>query len=124
MPACWFGFACWVGLLWFLSAQPPRKFPQPDFPNVDKVVHFVYFMAGGMVLAMAGRLSYPRRPALTSLVCVLVLAGVGVLDEWHQLHTPGRAGGDGMDLLADVLGGFAGVLVSYWFYEWFKKWFN
>jgi VanZ family protein len=41
---------------------------------------------------------------------------IGAVDEFHQLQTPGRSGGDGLDWLADSAGGFLGAVVVGWLY--------
>ena len=45
------------------------------------------------------------------ITVVIVLAMVGVLDEWHQSWIPERSGNDFGDWLADVAGALAGALV-------------
>jgi VanZ family protein len=42
---------------------------------------------------------------------ILGMALIGFLDEWHQLSTPGRSGGDPWDWLADLLGGAVGAFI-------------
>ena len=37
-------------------------------------------------------------------------------DEFHQLYTPDRSGGDPADWTADCAGGVSGALVIRWFY--------
>ena len=55
--------------------------------------------------------------AVTVLFCTLV----GVFDEWHQLHVPGRSGGDVGDWLADTLGGVFGTLAVFFAERWFTS---
>jgi len=45
------------------------------------------------------------------VMIVLVVAGLGGLDEWVQSFTPGRTASP-MDVLADVAGGLACILLT------------
>ncbi len=112
-PAPWFGaFAVWFGALWWLSSLS-RPIPESvPFEVSDKVLHFGYFFGGAGLLSAALFLSLskattPRRIALA----VVILALVGIIDEYHQSWVPGRSGNDPFDFLADVLGAFAGAAV-------------
>lgn len=101
----------WLGLLWWLSSRP--GVPGPELlPHLDKLAHFGYF-AGGAFL-FAGWQARKRGLATVGpgLVAVTVIFGslVGVIDEWHQLSTPGRSGGDLWDWAADTVGSLAGAL--------------
>jgi VanZ family protein len=66
-------------------------------------------------LRLAG-LAQGRTTAI--VLTVLFCSFVGVLDEWHQLHVPGRSGGDVWDWLADTLGGFLGAHAVFWGQRW------
>lgn len=112
-PAVWFGsLAGWFGLLWFLSSMSGVG-GGPQIPHLDKVAHFVYFLAGGFLFSgwiLKLRPAAPDwRKIMLFTVCAMALTGG--LDEWHQCYTPGRSGADPWDWLADVLGGAAGGLV-------------
>lgn len=85
----------------------------PAIPLADKFAHLAYFAAGGFLLAGIHVLSSPhsiRWPRLFFRI-VLSIAVIGALDEYHQSFVPGRSGNDPYDLLADILGGFLGVLL-------------
>ena len=45
---------------------------------------------------------------------VALISVFGMLDEFHQLFTPGRSGGDVGDWIADTFGAFCGVLLMGW----------
>jgi len=117
-PVAWLGFGVWGLTLWVLSSLSPTNVPDSGLPHFDKLLHFGYFLGGGVLLTVAVKASF-RLPTIgVVLLAGSVLTGVGVLDEWHQLHTPGRQGGDGLDLLADCLGAVVGIslgLVGYGF---------
>lgn len=73
-------------------------------PPLDKWVHgTVYFVMTGL-LGLGARLALPGVAA-----AVLVLGG---LDEWHQLHVPGRVPSV-HDWLADAAGVLAALALLY-----------
>lgn len=112
-PPFWIvSFLLWSGLLWILSSRTGDMQDLPTFPFFDKVAHFVYFFAGGLLLSA---IAYTRRPdsprwAFIIVSNVLIIALIGALDEFHQSFVPGRSGNDPFDWLADVFGGFCGSL--------------
>ncbi len=119
MPSCcrsarfWgLGVAVWFLLLCFLSHGDHGFKPDLGVQNLDKVAHFGYFFGGGGLLAAVlffcfGKASWGRVILLTTLI----LACVGVFDEWHQSFFPTRSGNDPFDWTADVLGALSGALV-------------
>ena len=113
-PFLWLAaFLGWAAVLWVLSDGPIPVREGPEIPGLDKILHFGYFFGGAGLLSAALFLlhrSEPNWPALMVLV-VIVLAGVGLLDEWHQSWIPERSGNDPGDWLADVYGSLAGTLV-------------
>lgn len=106
--ACAAGLVVWFAVLWLLSSQPGEGGPEFILPVSDKVLHFGYFFGGGGLMAgVLARMFRERR--IVYLVGVMLLAAVGMSDEWHQLSTPGRSGGDVFDWLADVSGAACGM---------------
>lgn len=79
------------------------------FELSDKLLHFVAFAIGGIVLALALRLTTAWSARTILLVAVLAIALFGAVDEWHQQFRPGRSGTDIYDWIADVLGAIAGA---------------
>lgn len=114
--AAWVGVAGWLGLLWVLSAIPGNETPSIKIPHFDKIAHFVYFAAGGLLLALALGRSFGLRGTSLVMAVLFLIALIGVLDEWHQTRTPGRQGADKGDWMADCAGGIAGAVVIGWFY--------
>ncbi len=118
----WLGaWACWLGLLTWLSSQS-HPGPVIAVRNIDKVEHFLYFAAGGVLLGGVLGL-WGRREELpvvrlgwNGIACLVVVIGalVGWLDEWHQRFVPGRVGLDLDDWIADTLGSLAGGVVARW----------
>lgn len=113
-PAPWIlAFASWAVALWFLSDGPVPVRADVGLPFFDKLLHFGYFFGGAGLLAGVLFLtprSAPSWPLLILSVTVIV-AGIGILDEWHQSRVPARSGNDGADWLADAFGALAGALV-------------
>lgn len=108
----------WIGVLWWLSSQSflPKA---GDFESADKWEHTIFFGIGGtcflLSLRLAGRArSFGAALGLTLAFCALN----GVVDEWHQLYTPGRSGADVWDWAADVTGGLVGTLAALLVQRW------
>lgn len=120
-PVWWGLFVVWFAVLMGFSSLPSREVPLPAVPFADKVVHFGYFVGGGILLGLAASLTFSWPAVRTMVVSAVVLAAVGALDEWHQLYVPGRSGGDAGDWTADFLGGVAGLLVAAKIYERFGE---
>ena len=113
-------FLGWAVALWFLSDGPLPGPIGPRIHGTDKVLHFGYYFGGAGLLSAA--LYLPTRPtpnwgALIVLV-VLVVSGIGFLDEWHQSWFPERSGNDPGDWLADAYGALAGTLVFRRLHPW------
>jgi VanZ family protein len=116
-PLLWFiAVLAWMRLVWYLSSIPGDGSP-PLIPHIDKLMHFLGFAVGGML--MAGLLASVTRTLMRCKArwdCIIpataILIGLfGWLDEWHQCFTPGRHGADLADWVADFLGGIAGALL-------------
>lgn len=104
------GWAC--AILWF-SSLSPDELPDAAFAFWDKLNHFVAFSIGGWLAASALRVSRPHaRPTSVLLLAVLLVAAFGALDESLQSLTPGRAGAQLGDWIADALGATAGALLT------------
>ena len=114
------GLLTWAALLWYLSSQSTVG-PQIPLVHADKLMHFTYFAAGGFLVA--GWLFHrkPDSPSWKAIIgcSILAMAMIGGIDEWHQLHTPGRSGGDPWDWLADIAGGVAGAFLLKHSHRWF-----
>ena len=111
--ASWFAVAGWALGIFILSSLSGKKIEEMNaFDVSDKVVHFGAYAAGAVLLALALRWntewSWPR------IVCstIAAISLYGVTDEWHQLYTPHRSGGDLADWTADTLGALAGALTA------------
>ncbi|WP_395751341.1 VanZ family protein [Prosthecobacter sp.] len=111
----------WFITLYWLSSQ--SHLPSPaEFEGVDKFEHTLFFSAGGMCFLLALRLAgFAKTTQAAFLASVLFCAAVGGFDEWHQLHTPGRSGGDFWDWTADICGGFLGAALALITERWLRK---
>ena len=101
--ARWLPVLAWMGLIFFLSAQP--DFPKPPARWLDALLsitaHIMLFAGLAFLLARAmGERPWPLAFALT------MLYALG--DEFHQSFVPGRCM-DPMDLLWDGIGAGIGL---------------
>lgn len=102
----------WAAAIFYLSSLTGRKIERVGFRLWDKASHFIAFAVGGAALAFALGLGTRWRPWKIALVAALAVAVYGATDEWHQLYTPFRSGGDVLDWLADALGGTFGAALT------------
>ena len=111
----------WFGVLWWLSSQ--SFLPTPgDFPNSDKFEHTVFFAIGGTCFLLSLRLAGWAQSTFSAIALTVAFCGlIGVVDEWHQLYTPGRSGGDVWDWTADASGGLVGALVAMGLQKWLVR---
>jgi VanZ family protein len=88
--------------IFYLSSLPPRRLPS-GIPDI--IPHAVEFAALAFFLAQV--FASPRRPS-SLLAAFLVALPLGLLDEAHQLSTPGRIF-SWLDFLYDGLGALIGL---------------
>src|SRR6478736_810929 len=116
-PKFWLtAFLIWLGVLWTLSSFSLKGTYTPPIANFDKLEHFGYFFGGSFMIGAYLFTRNLQRPNWKAILggAILIIAVIGGVDEYHQSFTPGRSGNDPYDLLADVLGATAGVLVLKW----------
>lgn len=93
----------------WLSSCPPFIGEQLGLIAVnDKVAHLAYFTLTGLFAARAGLAGHGWSARRTAAAVVLGALAWGVLDEFHQSFTPGRAVEAG-DVAADVAGASLGL---------------
>ncbi|MFT4175776.1 MAG: VanZ family protein [Luteolibacter sp.] len=110
----WLGcFIVWLVTLWILSSISGSDTQLPPIKFSDKIAHFGYFFGGGGLLTAWFYRRNPENPdwPVILLSSILILALVGILDEFHQSFTPGRSGNDLFDWFADLAGATCGALV-------------
>jgi VanZ family protein len=109
----WGAWFCWAGAILWLSSLSPDELPDAAFALWDKLNHFTAFALGGWLAAAALRVSRPHAsPAASAIPAVILVAVFGGLDEALQTLTPGRAGGDLDEWVADALGAAVGALLT------------
>ena len=111
--ASWFAVAGWALGIFILSSLSGKKIEEMNaFDVSDKVAHFGAYAVGAVLLAVAFRWNteWPRRRIV--LVSIAAISLYGATDEWHQLYTPHRSGGDLADWTADALGSIAGAAAT------------
>ena len=115
--ASWIAVAGWALGIFILSSLSGKKIEEMNtFDVSDKVAHFGAYAVGAVVLTFAFRWntawSWPRIIWLT----IAAISLYGVTDEWHQLYTPFRSGGDLADWTADALGAIVGAVTAAFFH--------
>ena len=104
-------FGIWLAILYHVSNSVPTEMPQMVVPQQDKILHFVFFLGGGVVLAASLRLLAKLQGIRLLLAVALVMGLLGALDEYNQQFIPGRSGLSLEDWLADITGALTGVLL-------------
>ncbi|WP_054032619.1 VanZ family protein [Desulfatitalea tepidiphila] len=105
----WLPVGLWCAIIFVQSA-----FATPDigprWPHVDKVAHVgVYVVLSILFCRAFNTLAAWRGRSWRLIVTGAALTSLyGALDEWHQSFVAVRTA-DGMDLLADVIGGVLGA---------------
>jgi VanZ family protein len=98
----WLAVLAWMGVIFFLSAQPqlPHVMPSPLESFQDVLGHFTAYaiLAGLLHWALSGMGA--RRPAAFALLIVVLYA---LSDEFHQSFVPNRHP-DLFDIATDVVG--------------------
>jgi len=103
-----------IAAIFVVSSMPERP-PTPgmrEFRWDDKVQHFAaYALLGALAWRALGNAVGKMRRLCYAL---LIAAGYGLFDEWHQSWVPGRSC-SGFDLAADTLGSaIAAFLLNVW----------
>jgi VanZ family protein len=102
-------FGIWMAILYQVSNSVPKEMPEMLVPQQDKILHFVFFLGGGVVLAASLRLLAKLQGVRLFVAVALVMGVLGALDEYNQQFIPGRSGLSLEDWIADMSGAVAGV---------------
>jgi VanZ family protein len=102
-------FGIWLAILYYVSNSVPKQMPEMLVPQQDKILHFVFFLGGGVVLAASLRLLAKLQGVRLFVAVALVMGVLGALDEYNQQFIPGRSGLSLEDWIADMSGAVAGV---------------
>ena len=115
-PTLWLiAIVIWLVTIYLLSSTT-KTMPEGgfDISHIDKILHFGYFLGGGIILTnyllLTKGTSAPIRCRV--FIPLLFFAIVGALDEYRQSFIPGRSGNDPFDWLADFLGAAAGIFIA------------
>jgi VanZ family protein len=111
-PLRWAAVVAWMGLIFYLSAQPrlPLVMP-PGFPQIQDVIgHFTVYAVLVVLLRWALRGTGVRRPLLWALAITVLYS---FTDEFHQSFVPNRHP-DVFDLATDFAGAVTALLIVSW----------
>ena len=101
-------FFLYGAFLTYILLRPTSDLDLPknffSFEGMDKVVHFLIFA----LLAYLYKMAFPRHSIVREL---LLLSAYALLTEIMQEQMQLGRSGDPLDILADVLGIFAGVFI-------------
>ncbi len=107
-------FISWMLFITFLSLYSFKgdSLPKVSIPHVDKAVHFTFYFVGAILGTLFVRELTKGTAALkkTTIIIFLAMVVYGIIIEAIQLgFTPNRHG-DILDVLANSLGAFLGIL--------------
>lgn len=98
-------------LLIFIQSSYPSPEQVPDWPYIDKLLHFTaYALLGALLLRAFRTLRIKNNLKLVMILSILFSSLYGISDEIHQYFVPFR-NADFMDALADMIGSVGGVYV-------------
>lgn len=101
-----FLFFLWSGSVIF-NASRPSKLPELGIENLDKLIHFLYYIPGGFFCFLYLNRYEVRSKKLSFLLCIII----SLVDEFIQSFIPGRHS-DILDVFADSLGIALGILLG------------
>lgn len=110
----WFPPLAWMGLIYFLSAQP--DLPSAPGPWLDTVIKKTGHALSYGVLTWLFRRAlhhHLRDAASRRLMCAGLAVAYALSDEYHQSFVPGR-NGSLLDVLIDSIGVSAATLLDRW----------
>ncbi len=104
----WLAVLAWMGVIFFLSAQPrlPLVMPTPIQAFQDVIGHFAVYAVLAALLYWALTGTGARNPALFAMLIVFLY---GCSDEFHQSFVPNRHP-DVFDIATDIAGAGAALL--------------
>ena len=105
----WFPLIVYAVIIFIQSAFPTPD-SLPSFPNSDKLMHFLGYGLMGALFFRAFIKTFPYwRISRVIFFSVVLTTLYGAGDEFHQSFVAFRTA-DGMDLIADFIGGTFGAL--------------
>ncbi len=108
----WAAVVAWMGLIFFLSAQPRLPLVMPTaLPQIQDVIgHFTVYAVLSVLVWWALRGAGVRRPLLWVLAATVLYS---LTDEFHQSFVPNRHP-DVFDLATDLAGAVTALLIVWW----------
>ena len=100
----------WTAFIFYGLTKEPSgipRFPWLLKPGVDKIIHAILFAVEAGLLSLVFEKSNEKKIGLVILGWCFILGGG--LEVVQHVWIEGRSG-DWLDLLADVVGGFVGLL--------------
>jgi VanZ family protein len=106
----WLPVVAWMGVIFFLSAQPDLPRPGVGWANwlISSMAHMVMF--GVLAVLWVRALGERRHPWLLAFALSALYA---LSDEFHQAFVPGRYP-DPWDLVCDGVGAALGLMLWVW----------
>ncbi len=106
----WLPVFLFLALIFCASCVPGKAIT--DFISWQSIAyHFFIFLFLAFFLARALRKTWPKKSAVTIIFFVIILGTIyGIMDELHQVFTPGRSV-SGFDVLVDSLGSIIGSVI-------------
>lgn len=106
----WLPLAAWLGLIFYLSAQPDFPRPQSDLLEDLLGIGAHMFLFGVLAVLWARAMQGQRRTLVLAFLLTMIYA---LLDEFHQSFVPGRTA-DPLDLVFDGVGAAIGLTAWIW----------
>ena len=103
----WLPPLAWAGCILIATSIPGAHIPRVNVPNLDKVVHFVFYGVFAWLLLPA---LHGRRGQRIAMVLAFI-AVFAALDEFHQKFIPGRSM-DVEDWVADMSGAATALVIA------------
>lgn len=111
----WVPSIVWMAVIFYLSSRTGSDL-QGMFPFLDSFNfgHLIAYFILSLLFYWALQTKTGRRKLDVRLIAVGLSLLYGLTDEWHQSFVPSRTP-DPMDILNDVIGASAAMLVVTWY---------
>jgi len=102
----------WTAILFYLSLSPKIEIPQTDLLQVDKVLHFGFYLVYTLILVFESQRQYLKiSKRLMFIYAIVFCSFVGFIIELLQGYCiPGRVY-DGFDILANLIGACSAFII-------------
>ena len=106
----WFPVIAYCILIFIQSSHPPSG-SIPEWPYVDKLLHFSGYALLGILFLRAFRtIRFKNNGKLTITLSITASSLYGLSDEIHQYFVPSR-NADMIDIIADAAGSISGIII-------------